>query len=395
MAISQETLYNDALRLIGQRKLTGLTEDREPRYILDDAYNSGEAVKYCLEIVKPLFASKTAKLASGAVSTVHDLDSVHTLPSDFITVMGVYSDSKLDQPISRYLIEGNTIACEYEIVYLRYASDDAVTTFTYWTQSFANVVAAYLAREICVKLSPNKYEASSTLFVDRIEAVIGLEGDKEPKQRTSATTVTLSNDWRHIYNDALQCMGLEDITSNTDDSNRRGKLDRALDSSLVADLLEMTSWTFGTSSTKSSYDPAIEPAWGYQRAHSKPSDMQRLDGVFHDEYFQVPLKLYHDEGAYFYTDIDDLFVQYISTSWLTNPAQWPAHFRKLVASKMATDAAASLKVEGADPVRAKGIYDERESSSKSIDAMAAPPRILAGGKWVGARFHGRSNRDRP
>jgi hypothetical protein len=396
MAASQLGLYNSALLLVGQRKLTGLTEEREPRHLLDDVYDLG-AIEYCLEIVKPKFASVTVKLDSPATSSVHGLDSVHTLPTTYLTngVVGVYSDDKLDQPIERYFVEGNTLVCEYDTVYLRYIDTAAVTTFTYWSQSFTRVVASYLAREICIKLAPSQYEDISALFVDRVEVAQGLSSDSEPENRSSGTTVTLTNDWRHVYNDALQVMGLEDITSNTDDSNRRSKLDRALDSSLVADLLEVTGWSFALSSTRSNYDPAIEPAWGYQRAHAHPSDMHRLEGIWHDEYMQSPLKAYNDEGGYFYTDYDEFYLEYVSTSFLTNPTQWPAHFRKLVAAKMATDAAASLKGEGADTERSKGIYDERESNSKSIDVMTSPPRKLASGNWVKARFQGRSNRDRP
>jgi hypothetical protein len=62
---------------------------------------------------------------------------------------------------------------------------------------------------------------------------------------------------------------------------------------------------------------------------------------------------------------------------------------------MAKDAAQSLKKEGADINLAREEYKERESSSKSIDAQAAPPRVLRAGKWVTSRGISRNNRDRP
>lgn len=393
MAVDKLALYNNAALLIGQRSFTGLTEDREPRYLLDSVYDLG-AIEYCLEIVKPTFARKTTALASPAVSTAHDLDSVHTLPDDYIALVGVYSDSKLDQPISRYIIEDGKLACEYAIIYLRYISDSHVTTFTNWTPSFSSVVAAYLAREICLKLSPDQYEAISALFADRIEVARGLDAEQEPAERSSATTNTLTNDWRNVYNDALLIMGLEEITANNDDSNRRTKLDRALDSGLVASLLEDVCWTFAITSTKSEYDPSVEPAWGYSRAHKKPADIHRIYGLFHDEMMQSPLKLYQDEGGYFFTQEDEFYLQYISTDWLINPAQWPSFFRRLVGSKMAYDAAPSLKREGADINWAREVYQERESTAKSIDAMESPPRLIASGSWAGSRYRGNS-RDRP
>ena len=394
MAIDKLSLYNNALTLLGERTLTGLTEDRLPRHLLDGAYDL-DAIEYCLEIVKPVFARKTVKLSSAAASAEHDLDSVHTLPSDYITIDKVYSDSKLDQEISRFIIEGGTIACEYATIYLRYVSDNHVTSFTNWSTSFSRVVSSYLAREICAKVNPGQLDNISTLFLDRVDSTIQLDGDREPTDRSSATTNTLTNDWRLIYNDALLCMGLDEITSNTDDSNRRTKLDRALDAGIVSELLEDTGWTFGVTTTKSQYDPSVEPAWGYSRAHTKPADMHRIDGIFYDEYMQQPLKLYHDEGGKFYTDQDEFYLQYISSNWLVNPATWPTFFKRLVAAKMAKDTAASLKSEGADVMLAREIFEERESSAKSNDAMSAPPRLLATGNWVGSRYRGGNNRDRP
>jgi len=389
MAVDKLALYNNALTLIGQRTLTGLTEDREPRYLLDAAYDL-DAIAYCLEIVKPVFSRKTIASNSTTPSSEHGLDNVHTLPADYITVVGVYSDEKLDEAskISRFIIEGNELACEYADIYLRYVSGDHVTSFTNWSPSFSNVVSSFLASQICFKLNPKQVEAINSKFLDRVDATIALDKAREPEQRSSGTTATLTNEWRYIYNDALLVMGLEEITTNTDDSNRRTKLDRAVDTGIVAQLLEITGWTFATTTTQSNYDPSVEPAWGFSRAHSYPVNMHRIDGYFYDEYLQQPLKLYTDEGDKIFTDQDTIYVQYISTNFLTNPSNWPAHFKALVAARMATDAAASLRREGADPVRAKEIYDDRESSSKSIDAMAAPPRKLANGSWAASRFRG-------
>lgn len=393
MAVDKLSLYNNALLLIGQRRLTGLTEDREPRHLLDDAYDLG-AIEYCLEVVKPVFSRKTATLNSTTPSTEHDLDNVYTLPGDYLSVVEVYSDSKLDQQISRYIIEGNTLSCEYATIYIRYISNDHVSSFTNWSQAFTRVVSAFLAREVGVKLAPNRIEEVDAKLLDRIDVAKGLDKAIEPENRTSATTNTLTNDWRKIYNDALLIMGLDEITANTGDSNRRTKLDRALDAEIVSELLEDTGWTFAVTSTKSYYDPSVEPDWGYTRAHEKHPDIHRIDGLFYDEYMQQPLKLYQDEGSYFFCDEDEIIVQYISKNFLVNPSNWPTFFKRLVASRMAHDAAPSLKNEGADLNNSIRVYEKRKSSAMSNDAMASPPRKLASGKWVGSRFKG-NYRGRP
>lgn len=393
MAIDKISLYNNALLILGQRKLDSITEDRAPRHDLDTAYDLG-AVDYCLEIVRPTFASLTDKLTVSVVSTEHDLDNVFTLPTDFITVVGVYSDAKLDQEITRYIIEDRTLACEYATIYLRYTSN--ARALADWSPSFARVVAAFLARETAEKLAPGERDKASALFVDRVEAAIGLEREKEP-DRSAATTVTLTNSWRHIYNDALMVMGLEDITANDDDSNRRSKLDRVIDAGVVADLLEDTGWTFALDSTKIYYDPSISPSWGYDYAMAKPPKLHRIEGLFQDEHLQAPLKDYVDEGGYFFTGIQTAYIQYVSTDFLTTPDEWPSFFKRMVAGRMAKDAAPSLKKEGADPERADKIYEERKRSAESNDAMSSPPRRLAAGNWVKSRFspYRGGNRGRP
>lgn len=398
--VDKLAIYNNALLLLGQRSLASLTEDRKPRHLLDAAYDLG-APEYCLEIVQPDFASKTAKLNSPVISAVHDLDSVHTLPTDYLTLVknphddtdtGVFSDAKLDQPVSRYIIEGNTIACEHATLYLRYVAN--TLTLTDWTPSFVRVLAAYLAREISINIAPDEYSKLNDLFIDRVEAARGLEADREPP-RTNATTVTLTNAWRKIYNDALLVLGLDGITTNNDDSNRRTKLDRTLDSDLVADILEDTGWTFALTSAKSTYNSSLEPEWGYQRVHEQPTDLHRISGLFLDEYMNSPLKDYKDEGDYFFCGYDDIFIQYVSTDWLTTPDNWPAAFKRLIAARMAKDAVNSLQKEGAaNPADVNEEYKRRRSEAMSIDAVSAPPRRLANGNWNSARFRG-NYRGRP
>jgi hypothetical protein len=301
-----------------------------------------------------------------------------------------YSDSKLDQQISRFMIEEDTLACEFDTVYLRYVSDAVATTS--WSPSFKRVLAAYLAREACMSLNPEVYEAVDLALQGRIEASITLEANKEPQHRSSASIVTLTASWLKIYNDALLIMGLGEIIDVNDDSNRRAKLDRALDADLVESVLEDTGWTFGLNSVKSQFNPSIEPEFGYIRGHDHPPDMMVLHGVYQDEYMERPLKRYKDEGEIFFCDLDDLYIQYVDTEFLTNPSNWPAYFRRLIAGRLAKDAAASLP--GADATKASEEYEDRKRTARSTDAIKAPPRRLTSGNWTSARHRG-GYRNRP
>lgn len=382
---TQLQIYNDAAILLGQTKLASLTEDRELRYQLDDVYNLG-AADYCLQLVKPRTSTTTVKLNTPTTSAEHDLDSVHTLPADFIELVGVYSDSKLDQPISRYIIDGNTLACEFGTIYLRYTSNSfAIST---WSPVFVRVVSAYLASEVAANVAPDDYERLVGLFQKRAEMAAKLEGEQEPVKRSAKPTNTLTNTWRQIYNDALLILGLDQITSNDDDSNRRSKLDVTLDTGLVRNLMEDNAWNFGLKTQKMDYDPSLEPVWGYNYVFAKPSDLYRLEGVYLDEYLQYPLKDYHEEGDYWYSSYQTFYVEYVSSDYLTTPDLWPSFFRRLVAARMAKDAAMSLRAEGADVQFAEMEWEKRESDAENNDAMISRPRKIAQGSWTKAMLNG-------
>ncbi len=390
MALTQLGLYNDALLILGQRQLTSLSEDREPRYRLDSAYTV-DAIRYCLELVKPNFATRTLLLESPTTATTFAYS--HAFPSNYVTVVRPFSNSRLDQPINRYIIQGKNLLTDFASVYLRYVADDYAITD--WDPSFFRVVAAYLAKECATRLSPDEYEKVATTFSNRVKEVMDLESLKVARDAPAAPASTLTNAWRAIYNDALLIMGLDEITSNNDDSNRRVKLSRALDAGIVSDLLEDTGWQFGTASVKLIYDLSIEPSFAYTRAIAKPANLHRIDGIYLDEYMNTALKHYMDEAGYFFCDYDVIYLNYVSTDYLANPDGWPTYFKRLVAARMAKDTASSLRNEGADPVRADEIYLERKSSAMSNDAMASPPRLIAEGSWVKSRYRGNYRRGRP
>ena len=385
MAYSQLTLYNDALLLLGLRSLNSLTEDRESRRRLDAVF-SVDAVNYCLQWAMPTFARETNQLNTPTTSTDHGFTSVHALPADYLAFVAVYSDAKLDEPINRYILEDSTLACDYADVRLRFISSTNATVYAKWTPSFGKVVAAFLAREVATRFDPDQYDKLDGLFQRRAKAEKDFANDYEVQARPTAVTTTLSNAWLNIYNDALLILGLDKITSNNDDSFRRVKLDQALDNDLVSAELEDNTWQFGLTSVKSIYDPSLEPDFGPKYVHAHPSDMHILDGIYSDEHMRHGVKYYKDEGGYFFTELQEVYIQYVSTDFLTNPNNWPSFFKRLIAGRLARDAAAGLK---ADVMLARDEYEERLDSAQSIDVMRSPPKMLTHGNWVSARFRGR------
>lgn len=383
MAIDKLGIYNNALQIIGERRLSSLTEDRKPRHELDAAYNL-DAVDYCLEVVAPAFARKVAVLNSPATSSTHTLTNTHTLPSDYVTTVGMFLDSELDQPIDRFIREGDTVSCDYSTVYLHYISNGY--DISIWDSSFARVVAAYLAREITGSINAKMYETADAVFNQRVEAAKALVVEKDGIDRARAASGTLSAPWIKIYNDALAIMGLasQKITSGDTDSMVRSVMDVSVDAGLVEDILEDTGWHWANTTQKVEYNPSVTPSWGYRYAFDIPNDMQRFDGIWYDEYLSNPLKRYQHESDVIYADVTEIYIKYVSSDFLTNPASWPYKFRRLVAAKLAMDSAPS--VPGADVNLARQTYQERENEAKASDAQQSPPRILGRGQWLRARM---------
>ena len=84
-------LFNSALRELGERKLSGLTEAREPRRVLDDVYDS--TLKYCLENGAWNFAIRTIEvLPDAGVSTDFGYENAFTKPTDWLRTVGLSGD---------------------------------------------------------------------------------------------------------------------------------------------------------------------------------------------------------------------------------------------------------------------------------------------------------------
>ncbi|QDP61488.1 MAG: hypothetical protein Unbinned8596contig1000_1 [Prokaryotic dsDNA virus sp.] len=379
-------LFNNTLMLAGEQRLKSLTDDVSRRYDLDVLWSLNPQ-NYCAELVKPRFAAKTIQLSISSVSNSHDLDNVFTLPSDFIEMVGVYSDSRLDQPIQRYIRDGDTIACEYSTVYIRYINSTTLNDYTKWSNSFTRVVYTYMAKQLVDNDKVDK----------QFENVVGIalqsESVDEPAKRSTAPTVALTPEWLAIYNDALLILGEDHIVNAGDDSHRRSILDVCINSGLVGSILEDIGWHWATTSARIKADPSLETEWGYTYAHCLPDDLHRFDGVWYDEYMQTPIKHYTDEGGVLMCDVDEIYIKYVSVNWAVTPELWKPSFKRYVAAKMAYDT--MNRFPNADKNTVTMIHEQRERDIRAIDAQQSPPHVLTRGTWTRMRTVGGRNRGRP
>lgn|SRR5574337_174818 len=155
MATSQLALYNEALTMyLGERKLASLSENREPRRVLDDVWSQG-AVKYCLEQGHWKFAQRSAKLSySPDFTPSFGYRRIFEKPTDLVKVSKLCSDEWLNQPIMAYSDEAGFWATDFDDIYISYVSShaDFGSDMGLWPESFIRYVAGYLALRACNRI---------------------------------------------------------------------------------------------------------------------------------------------------------------------------------------------------------------------------------------------------
>lgn len=154
----QLSLYNRALRKIGERKLASTTEAREPARALNDVWDEG-AINIVLEAGLWNFAMKSARIdATPSIETPFGYTNAFSKPADYIRTAAVAADEYFRVPLNTMLDEAGFWFSDLTPIYVRYVSNDASygSNFSLWPSSFMDFVATYLASEICWRVTKNK-----------------------------------------------------------------------------------------------------------------------------------------------------------------------------------------------------------------------------------------------
>lgn len=146
-------LYNEALGLLGERRLTSLTEARDHRYHLDDAY--AKALEYCLEQGYWNFAMRTVTITpSSSITVAFGYTRAYEKPTDWVRSYILSASPSLDPPLldRQYVDEADIWYADCNPLYVKYVSNDATTygaVLANWPETYAFYVACRLARMIC------------------------------------------------------------------------------------------------------------------------------------------------------------------------------------------------------------------------------------------------------
>lgn len=147
MSVNKLKLFNDALGILGERKLAALTENREPRRVLDDVWDFG-VVRYCLERGQWTFATRAMKYTySPSVEPPWGYRRAFNKPDDYVRTMALCSDEYFKCPLLRYSDEANFWLADEDDIYVKYVSDDDAygNNMGKWPETFSEMVSARLA----------------------------------------------------------------------------------------------------------------------------------------------------------------------------------------------------------------------------------------------------------
>jgi len=195
-----------------------------------------------------------------------------------------------------------------------------------------------------------------------------------------------------LYNAALTICGERHLASLAEDREPRHLLDNVWDNDGVKHCLAQAEWAFATRTVRMDYDTSISPDYGYTYAFEKPSDWCRTVAICSDEYFNSPMTSFEDEAGYWYADIDEIYVRYISNDSLYGGdySLWHPHFVDFVAAHFAYKIIYKLT---SDKGKRQDVSDERMkllSDAKNSDAIGKPTRFQPSGTWSGSRKSKRS-----
>lgn len=181
------SIYNGALTKISERLLNSLSENREPRRILDHVWDNG-GIKRCLEAGQWSFAVRSLGISySPSIEPQYGYLYAFEEPDDYIRLVGV-SDNPSGMPaMDNYEYSNQLFFASREIIYIRYVSSDNAygMDFSSWPETFREYVEYYFAHQICPKLanSESRTDKIAERMRNALVQALGNDSQRGPSKR--------------------------------------------------------------------------------------------------------------------------------------------------------------------------------------------------------------------
>lgn len=189
-----------------------------------------------------------------------------------------------------------------------------------------------------------------------------------------------------LYQGACAVLGERKVSSLTENSVMRRRLDTAFDSGVIRGCLERGLWNHAMRSVQLDYSPSVEPPFGYRRAFDKPTDWIRTAIVARDEYFTNAERRYADEAGFWYAELDTIYVRFVSdsTDFGMNYSLWPQNFTDFAEASLAHKCVKSTTGSSNEADSLEARIKRLLIRSRSTDAMDEPTDTIPSG-WAAAR----------
>lgn len=197
-----------------------------------------------------------------------------------------------------------------------------------------------------------------------------------------------------LYNGALRLVGERRLSALTENREPKRYLDEVWDDDAVDYCLEQGLWNFATRTVKLDYNSSLTPPFGYERGFDVPDDFIRTVAVCQDEFFKIPLLDYAEESGFFFSNLDSIYVQYVSNddNYGRDFSLWPQSFVKYVSSYLASEIVERLVQSETKLGDIFKIMTKRLMEAKSKDSMESPTKFTPAGSWSNARHRGQATR---
>jgi hypothetical protein len=196
----------------------------------------------------------------------------------------------------------------------------------------------------------------------------------------------MANDKLSLYNDALNMMGERTLASLNENREPRRVLDVNWPKA-VKYCLEQGQWKFALRTSKLTFSPNVNPAFGYRHAFERPDDCVRTAKMCTDEYLNVPLLSYGEEAGWWFADLEEIFTSYVSdhVDFGNDLGNWPETFTKYVATHLASESALRITQSEKMVLKLEKDLKTAKKNALSKDALQGPTQFLPQGTWVGSR----------
>ncbi|MBA2708005.1 MAG: hypothetical protein H0U59_09400 [Gemmatimonadaceae bacterium] len=340
--------YNDALRLIGADLLASTTEDAESRYALDEAWD--RSILFVLRQASWRHALVTESLTGSTGSVIPGFTYKFSKPANWLRTNAIFVVSTTREVPIDVKDQGILFYAHQTPIVLRYVTKAAAGIDpALWPEHFAKALAAYLAFQVCERLTGDANKTASLFQFYENALGEALVRDAMPEST-----------WlRHQLNGALL--------------------------PAVRYVLEQHSWHFAIVTT-SLAGSTTTPSAGFTYRFTRPADWIRSSFLYYPDGSVRDEVEFREEGGYFHANTTPLVVRYISKTLGEDATLWSDAFEHtLLAYLNWREVMTQPDVPGA-ALQARAIaYHEGLSNAKAMDERREQPRVNRSGSWVRSR----------